>query len=208
MMTDEDHDDGWEEYYAAITDREPRPLFRRLMSHLERAPVRLTEGQVVIDLGCGDGTEALALLENGWRVLAIDRQPSAIDRLLKRVSSSQKNRLRTEIVPFENADLPGSDLVYAGLSLPFCSPESFPAVWEKIVGSIRPGGFFAGHFFGERDGWSSDPDMTFLTKTETLGLFMQFAIEDFVEVDEPGRTATQGPKHWHIFEVIARRTDD
>lgn len=204
-MADEASEARWERYYSAVEDRPTRPLFNKLMAHLDQKVDRFREPGLAIDLGCGDGTETLALLDQGWQVFAIDSQPSAIARLLKKASQGQQQGLETRVASFEEARLPMADLVYAGLSLPFCSPKRFPIVWEGIVQALRPGGVFAGHLFGDRDEWVSQPDMTFLSMADAKALFETFEIEEFHEVDEQGKTATQGPKHWHLFEVIARR---
>ena len=46
--------------------------------------------------------------------------------------------------------------------------------------------------------------MTFHTIDQARDLFTQFEIELFREIDEDGQ-AVSGPKHWHYFDVIARR---
>ncbi len=51
-----------------------------------------------------------------------------------------RTRLETQVAPFQDVALPAADFVYAGLSLPFCPPEQFPAVWAGVVAALRPGG--------------------------------------------------------------------
>ncbi|HEX5942448.1 MAG TPA: hypothetical protein VFY66_09225, partial [Anaerolineales bacterium] len=69
---------------------------------------------------------------------------------------------------------------------------------------IKPGGRFAGQFFGVKDSWANNPEMTFHTEDQFRFLFDGFAIESFHEQDEDG-SSSGGPKHWHIFTVIARK---
>ena len=59
----------WAAYYRSTIGREPRPLFAKGMAAVEAA--EMAPGQA-IEIGFGDGRETLALLEAGWRVLAID----------------------------------------------------------------------------------------------------------------------------------------
>ena len=59
----------WPAYYRHSSGREPRPLFVKGMALAAEAGVE--PGQA-IEIGFGDGRETLALLETGWRVLAID----------------------------------------------------------------------------------------------------------------------------------------
>lgn len=197
-------DDTWARYYQAVQGREPRALFRAALAAFE-ADGFDPSGCQAVDLGCGDGTETLALLARGWRVLAIDREPAAIARVLAAVPEQARLRLETQVAAFADALLPPADLVYAGLSLPFCPPEHFPAVWERVVAAVRPGGRFAGHLFGERDSWSGDPMKTFHTAAELQRRFAGFAIESLGEVEDDRPTALGEPKHWHVYEVVARR---
>ena len=48
--------------------------------------------------------------------------------------------------------------------------------------------------------------MTFHTEDAARALFDGFEVESFVEEDEDGESF-DGPKHWHVFHVIARRPE-
>jgi SAM-dependent methyltransferase len=167
-------------------------------------PPSTTADRLAIDLGSGDGTETLELLRRGWRVLAIDQEPEAIARLERALPPEHRNRLQTQVVGFPQIDLPAADLLYAGLSLPFCHPEDFESVWRKVTGAVRPGGCFAGHFFGDRDGWANRGDMTFHNLAQVQALLKGFEIVQLREQDEYGPSYV-GPKHWHVFHVIATK---
>jgi SAM-dependent methyltransferase len=160
--------------------------------------------RVAIDLGCGDGSETLALLARGWMVVAVDSAPEAIARLRASVPLEGTARLTTVVGAFHEVELPDADFVYAGLSLPFCAPGDFVDVWRAVTHALRGGGAFAGHFFGPHDSWASTPDMTFHTREQLKGLFTGFDVHVFREQDEDG-TAVSGPKHWHVFHVIATK---
>lgn len=196
-------DDTWARYYQAVQGREPRALFLTALAAFA-ADGFDPEGAQAVDLGCGDGTETMALLVRGWRVLAVDREPAAIERVLAAVPDVAKPKLDTQVASFEDMALPPADFVYAGLSLPFCPPEHFPVVWERVVAAVRPGGRFAGHLFGERDSWNGDPTKTFHTAAELQQRFAGFAIESLNEVENDRPTALGEPKHWHVYEVVAR----
>lgn len=194
----------WEQYYQAVRGRAPRPLFTAALAAFA-ADGFDPSGAQAVDLGCGDGTETLALLAQGWRVLAIDQTPEAIERVLAATSEEHQPRLQAQVASFQDVSLPPVDFVYAGLSLPFCSPAHFPAVWAGIVAALRSGGRFAGHLFGERDSWRTNPDMTFHTEAELRQRLVGFTIESLTEVEDDRPTALGDPKHWHIYEVVARR---
>ena len=47
--------------------------------------------------------------------------------------------------------------------------------------------------------------MVFLTKKEVLDLFKDFEILKFKEIEKDDKTALGILKHWHIFEIIAKK---
>lgn len=193
----------WTEYYEAAGD-EPRDT---LLEALRRFDEEERRERFAVDLGCGTGRDTFELLRRGWRVLALDGTAEAIERLRSRPgpSARQRDRLETLVVSFEEADWPAADLVNSSFALPFCAPGAFPALWRRIEHSLLPGGRFSGHLFGDRDGWSGEDDMTFLTRNEVDALLAGFEVELLDELEEDGSTATGRPKHWHLFHVVARR---
>lgn len=198
-MTQQEETEGWTTYYNARAGRPPRPLLLNASARFGT-----TTGLQAIDLGCGEGTDTLALLHQGWQVLALDQQPEAIARLQAQTPPALLGRLQTQVAAFEALTLSPADLIYAGFSLPFCRPDHFPALWAKLVDAVRPGGRFAGQLFGARDEWAAAPDMTFLTSAAVQALLQPFALEVFTEIEEDGQ-AVSGPKHWHYFEIIGRK---
>ena len=131
----------WKAYYEKTRGRPPRSLLLSALA-LEN---RSSQGEhgLAIDLGFGDGTDTLYLLENGWSVLAIDGEPAAKERLLAKVPAAQVGKLTTRITSFESLDLPPARLIYASLSLPFCHPDHFAGLWHKIDTSLWRNGRFA-----------------------------------------------------------------
>ena len=149
--------------------------------------------------------DSLELLRRGWHVLAVDREPEAIQRLRARLRPEQVARLETQVASFEDLVLPQADLINASFSVPYCAPRGFDLFWSKIVMSIRAGGRFAGQFFGLHDGWAHDQTMTFHSQEEVKKLLSQFNIETFDEIEEEGKTSLGQDKYWHIFHVVARK---
>ncbi len=200
------HDDSsiWPRYYDAVSGREPRDLLRRLITLLDERGIA-GRGRQAIDLGCGDGTDAIALLGQGFDVLAVDGHEEAIARLRARLPLASAIRLETQVASFETMALRPADIIFASLSLPFCRPAAFPWVWLKIAGLLRPGGWFAGHFFGVRDSWATRSEMTFHTAGQLRALLAPFTIEFFSEEERDGSTALGEAKHWHLFSVIAEK---
>lgn len=67
-------------------------------------------------------------------------------------------------------------------------------------------GFFIGNFFGYKDSWANiKKDVFFMNKEEVLELFKDFDMVNFNEIERDGKTGLGKVKHWHTFEVIAKK---
>ena len=189
----------WTCYYAAVGD-EPRATL------LHALALREAEGLppgYAVDLGSGSGRDTLELLRRGWRVLAVDAEPAAMELLRQRAPDGAT--LETRLGRFADVDWPRADLVTSSFSLPFAPPDASSRTWERIRTSLVPGGRFCGQLFGDRDGWAPAEDMTFHARAEVERLLHGLEVEQLDEVEEDGRTAVGDPKHWHLFHVVARR---
>jgi SAM-dependent methyltransferase len=191
-------DATWTDYYDEHEDREPREMLLRVLDAFGPGE------REAIDLGCGSGIDTLAMIRAGWRVFATDAELEGIRRLRARVPDDLSPHLRVELGRMEAIELPPADLVWAGFSLFFCQPKRFGEVWAQIRGALRPGGRFAGQLLGDRDTWAPDPDMSSFSREQALALFDGLEIEHNEEEENDG-DACSGPKHWHVFHVVARR---
>jgi SAM-dependent methyltransferase len=194
----------WSAYYSAVDGRPPRDTLLTALARFEAE--KSTIGcPFAVDLGCGEGRDTVELLRRGWRVLGIDGEQEAIARLLSRPDIN-RDRLETQVIRFEEVLLPEAvDLVNASFSLPFCPPEYFLGLWEKIVSSLRSGGRFCGQLFGDRDSWAIYTSMNHHTRKQVEVLLQPFEVEVFEEEDHPGKTALGQQKHWHLFQIVARK---
>ncbi len=198
-MAQDERDKAWRAYYDGVAGRPPRPTLIEALDRFGSNPGR------AVDLGCGDGRDTIELLRRGWLVTAIDAEPEALARLVARADLPPDGVLSTRCTRFEEAVWPIGDLVNASFVLPLCPPAMFPALWTKIADSLRPGGRFAGQFYGPRDGWADDAAMTIVTEAQARGLLDAYAIERFTEEETDSVTPRGKPKHWHIFHVVARK---
>jgi tellurite methyltransferase len=189
------HDPTWSDYYEQNEGREPRESLIDVLGSYER-PGR------AIDLGCGAGIDTLAMLSRGWRVFATDAEREAIYRLRARVPEDLTERLETRVAPMEEVELPSADLLFASFSLFFCDPARFPDVWRRIASALAGGGRFVGELLGDRDTWAPEADMSSFAESQARTLFDGWTIERFDEEEEDGE-ACSGPKHWHVFHVVA-----
>ena len=203
-MSDSKISQGWADYYRATLDRPPRDTLVRALNAFE-AETQSIDRRLAIDLGCGNGVDTIELIRRGWTVLATDREPGAIEWVKQRVPIDQHRQLLTQVAALESIQLPQADLINASFSLPFCQPQPFVELWQRIISALRSGGRFAGNFFGERDGWSHHTDMTFHTVDQAKQALNAFEVEYFLEEESDGVTALGDPKHWHTFSIVARK---
>jgi tellurite methyltransferase len=193
-------DSDWSEYYDRTAGRPPR---RTLVAALDLFGPG--DGWSAVDLGCGDGRDTVELLRRGWRVIAIDAEAEAIERLETRRDLPRRNLLTALCTRFETARWPKVSLVNASFALPLCAPERFGEVWVRIERSLKPGGRFSGQLFGERDDWRGEPGMTHHDREAVEGLLSGFAIEMLDEEEIDTATPYGKPKHWHLFHIVARK---
>ncbi len=159
-----------------------------------------------IELGCGAGRDTIYLIKNGWNVLAIDREDVS-SRIQSKLNKEEVKKFKFSQQKFENIKLEKNNLVVANFSIPFCNKNNFKELWNKINNSILKDGYFVGNFFGNNDEWkSTKEEMTFMTKKQVLELFENFEIIEIKEVEKDNLTGLGKMKHWHIFNVIAKKT--
>ncbi len=105
----------------------------------------------------------------------------------------------------QDLEIPRADLINAGVSLPFCPPDSFNQLWNKICRALRPGDRFSGHFFGINDDWAVNTKMSFQSAEQIRELFKDFEFEYYNEMEGQMPIVPSGFRHGHLFEVVARK---
>jgi len=196
--------DRWIKYYEATAGRPPRDTLLRALDAFEREGMADCQ-KFALDLGAGDGRDTVEILQRGWRVLAIDSEPKAFERLRARPDLVRGEALETQIERIEDADLPSADLINASFALPFCAPDRFSTVWSRIVGALKPGGRFAGQLLGVRDDWAKEPNVTCFERDDARALLEELVVEHFEEEETQGSSSVGKAKHWHIFHIVARK---
>ena len=135
---------SWDAFYDEAERRGPSLLLARAIN----LAGNLAAARQAVDLGCGAGKETQQLMQSGWDVLAVDNEPEAINRTIANCSGGQAGMLTTCLSDFECLPaLPRSNLIHAGLALPFCRPKSFKQLWDQVLHALEPGGVFCRAFF-------------------------------------------------------------
>jgi SAM-dependent methyltransferase len=191
----------WPSYYRHSAGREPRPLFTKGMALAADAGIQ--PGQA-IEIGFGDGTESLALLRAGWRVIAVDPTPQAADYLREQAPPDVGDRLEIVTAAAQALELPSFDLLYAGYALSFLEQADFRRFWTGVRSALRPGGIVIVNVFGTRDTWAGDSFMTFVDRDTVDRMITGLEVLALDEEDADGDSFV-GRKHWHVFDIVARR---
>ncbi|MCS6712634.1 methyltransferase domain-containing protein [Brachybacterium sp. EF45031] len=92
-----------------------------------------------LDVGCGEGADAVWLAAQGWEVTALDISRRAVERA-ENAAEAAGVTLHTLVAPFLEADLPpeGFDLVSA--MYPVIPREQSAAALHRLAGLVAPGG--------------------------------------------------------------------
>ncbi len=201
--TDFPHD--WAAYYDKTSARPPCDTLLLALDRFESEPI--AGKRFAVDLGCGSGRDAIELLRRGWRVLAIDAEPAAIEKLTVRGDLPAGAELTGQVARFEEAEWPRCDLVNSSFSLPLMVPDDFGPVWRRITGSLNPGGRIACQLYGPRDSWAGRPGMTFHDRAAIDALLDGLDVEMLREEENDSTTPRGEAKHWHVFHIVARKSD-
>lgn len=206
MTHDTDTPRDWASYYDKTGGRPPRDT---LLLALERFDAETAaEGRFAVDLACGGGRDTIELLRRGWRVLAIDAEPAAIEKLTARDDLPPGAELSGQVARFEEAEWPRCDLINCSFALPLMAPGDFDAVWRRITASLNPGGRIACQLYGPRDDWAGRPGITFHDRAAVDALLEGFDVEMLREEEEDSTTVRGEDKHWHVFHIVARKKGD
>ena len=114
---------SWPQYNEQTKNNPLRPL---LLKSLEL--FKEYKGNA-IDIGCGAGNDSVFLCDNGWNVLAVDKNADGLNNLQEKCP-----QIQTINNSFENLiELPKADLVITFFSVPFCTPQYF----NKFIKILR-----------------------------------------------------------------------
>ncbi|GAA1945467.1 class I SAM-dependent methyltransferase [Amycolatopsis minnesotensis] len=179
----------WDGVYSArpaATD--PRPNDR-----LTEVVTRLPPGDV-LDLGCGDGGDALWLAGQGWRVTAVDISAVAVERLtglarLRGLNITAGRHDLNESFPDGRFDLVCAHYFHTSFDL------DRARILRSAAHALRPGGLLLVVDHGSTAPWSwhSGADVRYPTPAEiAAGIDLDPAMWTVDRADAPRRIAT-GP---------------
>lgn len=184
-------------YQNSIKKNIPSPLLKKFFGY--KYNEKLT-GNTAIDIGCGAGNDTIHLLNNGFKVTAIDNEPQVKELLQNRITDDKN--LEIIIDDFSKVQLHKADLIFANFSL-FFVKKDFNLFLENVIKSINKKGFFVGNFLGPEDDWKKSKAI--VEKEELLNYFSDFKIMYFSEEKYYQDTISKKNKFWHVYTIIAQR---
>jgi len=135
----------WDEFHTlkSKNPRNPQLIYEREPDKniLDRLTYDLENGSSILDLGCGDGVDAIYFDSKGFDVSALDISPVVIEENFKknpnidwRVYDIGKFEL-----PYENNEF---DLIYCRLSLHYFDRYTVTQIVHDINNKLKDGGIF------------------------------------------------------------------
>lgn len=180
----------WEERYSGS----PKVWSGKVNPPLADEIVGLEPGRA-LDLGAGEGGDALYLASRGWHVTAVDISPTALKRILERAEEAGvSGKIITERHDLTETFPEGEfDLIVAAY---LHSPYEFPRdeVLQRAANSLSPGGtlFVVEHGSDRPWGWNREGDYPAPREIYTA-LDLDPAVFEPARLDTPDREAT-GPE--------------
>ncbi len=107
----------------------------------------------LLELGCGQGTDAIYFARLGYQVVAIDFSPKSLEYAQKQIPPTLHNQIRLTLLdqakplPFNNE----FDIVYSHLSLQYFTVKRTHALFHEIYNSLKKSGIFAALFNSIKD---------------------------------------------------------
>ena len=159
----------------------------------------LPPGQA-LDLGCGEGADALWLAARGWLVTAVDISRVALERAAAAAGDAK--------VSWTHADLAVSpppagafDLVSA-LYFPFLRDQR---TVHDVLAAVAPGGtlLIGGHAFTEAHHHEADFDPDAFYRWETMGSFLDDTWTVLVDEVRP-RVSPAPPGSNHVNDTVLK----
>ena len=190
-----------DEYYWGL---EPAAFLDELVEITSRKPSELK----VLDIGCGEGKDAVYMAELGCDVTAFDITESGIrkTKLLAAKKGVEINAFVADINDFTIDDK--FDVVYSTGTIQYLFDDCIEPFFEKIKAMVNIGGYIYLNVFVDKPFLELPPDWDKEEKMWKTGdLFKHFADWEICKMDEViFEDNSAGIKHYHCMDtVIAKR---
>lgn len=189
-----------EEYYWGL---EPADFLPGLIEAAGKDPKELA----VLDIGCGEGKDAVYMAERGCRVTAFDVTESGVKKakLLAEKRGVELDVFTADINDFEIGK--NFDIVYSTGTVQYLFDDRIGPFFEKVKNMVNPGGCVYFNVFVEKPYLELPPDWDKEEKMWKTGdLFVHFADWEIVKIDEiVFEDFSAGIKHYHCMDTVLAR---
>ena len=208
MVVHHEHEHSWEEQYRAHPELWSGRPNTQLVAEASDAPAG-----AALDIGCGEGADAIWLADRGWRVTAVDLAPTALERAAAHADaagpavSGRVRWIQADVmrwVPDKEYDLVTTHYLHL-------AGEPRRALFARLAAAVAPGGtlLIVGHDFSDLAAGAHRPDMPemFFTAEEVAASLAQREWEVLVTDARPRPAKVHEGEHIEVHDavLVARR---
>ena len=126
----------WNEYYKKnIAPNEPSKFAKDILKYLD-------SGKKLIELGCGNGRDAMFLANNNISVVAIDQSESSINNLKQSVSNNNIEFVVDDFIKTKLLKRESFDYIYSRFTLHSISEEQEEKLLKRVYEGLQKDGLF------------------------------------------------------------------
>lgn len=190
-----------EEYYWGL---EPASFCAELIEITGKNPTGLR----VLDIGCGEGKDAVYMAERGCEVTAFDITESGI-RKAKLLAANRGVDINAFVADINDFSIDGKfDIIYSTGTIQYLSDDCIESFFEKIKTMVNVGGYVYFNVFVDKPFLELPPDWDKEEKMWKTGdLFVHFSDWEICKINETiFKDNSGGIKHYHCMDtVLAKR---
>lgn len=189
-----------DEYYWGL---EPADFLPSLLEVVDKEPKDIK----VLDIGCGEGKDAVYMAKQGCQVTGFDITESGVrkTKLLAEKNGVEINAYVDDINTFKTNEK--FDIIYSTGTIQYLFPENINSFFEKINDITNIGGVVYFNVFVEKPYLPLPPDWDKEEKMWKTGdLFSHFKDWEICKIDEVTfEDNSGGIKHYHCMDNILAR---
>ncbi len=179
---------------------EPADFLEKLIAFRPARP-----GMAVLDIGCGEGKDAVYMAQRGYSVTAFDLTESGIRKTLRLAGERGVKDIRAYVDDINDFEPDGHfDIIYSTGTIQYLKAENIAGFFEKVKRITRPNGLNYFNVFVEKPFLELPPDWDREEKMWKSGeLFTWYAdwkihlIDEVIFEDKSG-----GIPHFHCMDSI------
>lgn len=186
-----------DEYYWGL---EPASFLDELIAATSKTPSELR----VLDIGCGEGKDAVYLAEKGCQVTAFDITTSGI-RKTNALAEMRGVKVNAYVADINDFVVEGTfDVIYSTGTIQYLRDDRIAPFFEKISKLSNKGAVVYFNVFVEKPFLELPPDWDKEEKMwKTGALFTHFADWKLLKVDEViFEDNSGGVKHYHCMDTV------